>query len=64
MVSYWIFFQISLNLIEKVETENVELILTKTGCHRMSSHHDLKLLEGSLEKLLDVIDLQDAKTNN
>ncbi len=45
-------FDISLKIAELLESEGVKLLLSKNSNHRMSSEHDLKMLEFAIQTVL------------
>ncbi len=47
-------YQVGLELCDKFESENVEILLRKTGEHRLSTRHDIQLLCNCLDSLLEV----------
>ena len=48
-------WELSLRLAERLETPDVRLIFVKDGDHRLSREEDLRLLERSVEALLEEI---------
>ncbi len=47
-------YQVGLELSDKFESENVEILLRKSGEHSLSTPHDMQLLRHCLDSLLEI----------